>query len=123
MEAGGAGLNRYFVQGWYNLYQAIIMSVVLMSIWWPSHHRTTPFRWKWSIVLISVFLTLADMAYFYALSSPDAMISIVSMVRRGSVIVSFVFGAFLLHEKNLRGKAIDLIFVVLGMVCLWMGSR
>ena len=51
------------------------------------------------------------------------MISIVSMVRRGSVIVSFVFGAFLLHEKNLRGKAIDLIFVVLGMVCLWMGSR
>ena len=123
MEAGGAGLNRYFVQGWYNLYQAIIMSVVLMSIWWPSRHRTTPFRWKWSIVLISVFLTLADMVYFYALSSPDAMISIVSMVRRGSVIVSFVFGAFLLHEKNLRGKAIDLIFVVLGMVCLWMGSR
>lgn len=119
---GGAGLDRLFVQGWYNVYQAIIMTLVLMSIWWPARRRTTPFLWRWSIVLISVFLTLADMAYFYALSCPGAMISVVSMVRRGSVIVSFAFGALLFGERNLRGKLIDLLFVVLGMICLWIGS-
>lgn len=29
----GAGLNRYFVQGWYNLYQALMMSAVILLIW------------------------------------------------------------------------------------------
>ena len=82
-----------------------------------------PFRWKWAIVFISIFLSLADFAYFYALSYPDAMISIVSMVRRGSVIVSFLFGAMLFREKNLRAKALDLLLVLLGMVCLWIGTH
>lgn len=99
VSAGGAGLDRYFVQGWYNLYQALMMGAVMALIWYPTRHRTTPFRWRWSILFISIFLTLADMAYFYALSSPDALIAVVSMVRRGSVLVSFLFGAWLFHEK------------------------
>ena len=74
-------------------------------------------------MLISVFLTAADMAYFYALSCPGAMIAVVSMVRRGSVIVSFLFGAMMFKEKNLRSKAIDLIFVLIGMACLFIGSK
>ena len=61
--------------------------------------------------------------YFYSLSLPDAMISIVSMIRRGSVIVSFMFGAMFFHEKNLRAKAVDLALVLLGMVFLYIGSR
>ena len=73
--------------------------------------------------MISVFLTAADMAYFYALSCPGAMIAIVSMARRGSVVVSFLFGALLFREKNLRSKFIDLLFVLLGMICLFVGSR
>lgn len=51
------------------------------------------------------------------------MIAVVSMVRRGSVIVSFLFGAMMFKEKNLRSKAIDLIFVLIGMACLFIGSR
>lgn len=73
--------------------------------------------------MISVFLSAADFVYFYALSLPGAMISIVSMVRRGSVIVSFLFGAAFFHEKNLRSKAVDLAFVLLGMVFLWIGGQ
>ena len=50
------------------------------------------------------------------------MISVVSMVRRGSVVVSFLFAALVFKEKNLRAKAVDLVLVLLGMVCLWIGS-
>lgn len=120
---GGAGLNRYFVQGWYNLYQAIMMTIVMLSIWMPMRKQSTPFKWRWSIVLISVFLTAADMAYFYALSCPGAMIAVVSMIRRSSVIVSFLFGALMFRERNLRSKAIDLVFVLIGMICLFIGSK
>lgn len=79
-------------------------------------------HWHWSIICVSIFLSAADFIYFYALSLPGAMISIVSMVRRGSVVVSFLFGALFFHEKNLKSKVIDLILVLLGMLCLYIGS-
>ncbi|MDR0988616.1 MAG: DMT family transporter [Prevotellaceae bacterium] len=111
------------VQAWYNLYQVFLMCPVLLGLWLPGRDRHTPFRWSWSIVLISLFLSAADFAYFYALSYPDAMISIVSMIRRGSVLVSFLFGAWCFHEKNLRSKAVDLVLVLIGMFFLFLGSR
>lgn len=122
VERGGAGLDRLSVQGWYNLYQCVMMGVVLMVVWWPRRRHGEAFSWRWSIVLISLFLTAADMAYFYALADPDAMISVVSMVRRGSVLVSFMCGALMFGEKNLRAKALDLALVLAGMVCLWIGT-
>jgi uncharacterized membrane protein len=72
---------------------------------------------------VSLFLSAADFMYFYSLSLPDAMISIVSMIRRGSVVVSFMFGAMFFHEKNLTAKAFDLALVLLGMVFLYIGSH
>lgn len=116
-------LDAVFVQSWYNLYQFLMMAVVVAVIWWPHRRTAAPFRWSWAIPAISIFLTLSDFSYFYALSDPDAMISVVSMVRRGSVIVSFLCGAWLFHEHNLRSKAIDLAFILVGMVFLWIGSR
>ena len=120
---GGVGLDRMTVQSWYNIYQCFMMGAILMLLWWPKRRHTTPFRWDWCIILISVFLCAADFVYFYALSIPGAMISIVSMVRRGSVVVSFLFGAVLLHEKNLKSKVVDLVLVLLGMLFLYIGSR
>lgn len=111
------------VQSWYNVYQVFIMGPILALLWWPKRKTTTPFRWEWSIILISIFLSAADFAYFYALSYEDSMISIVSMVRRSSVIVSFTFGAFLFREKNLYSKALDLVLILIGMFFLYLGTR
>jgi len=94
-----------------------------MLLWWPKRKNTTPFHWDWAIIGVSIFLSTADFVYFYSLSLPSAMISIVSMIRRGSVVVSFLFGALFFHEKNLKAKALDLALVLLGMVFLYIGSR
>ena len=123
VSEGGVGLDRMLVQSWYNIYQCLMMLVMLWLLWWPKHHETTPFHWSWSILGVSLFLSTADFLYFYSLSLPDAMISIVSMVRRGSVVVSFLFGAWLFHERNLKAKAFDLALVLLGMLFLYIGSR
>jgi transporter family protein len=116
-------LNPMLVQSWYNVYQVFIMGTVIALLWWPKRKSTTPFRWDWAIILISIFLGAADFVYFYALSYSDSMISIVSMVRRSSVIVSFLFGAMVFREKNLKSKAIDLALVLLGMLFLYIGTR
>ena len=123
LSEGGVGLDRMMVQSWYNIYQCFMMLAMLLLLWWPQRHQSTPFHWDWAIVGVSIFLSTADFMYFYALSLPAAMISIVSMVRRGSVVVSFLFGAAFFHEKNLRAKAFDLALVLLGMLCLYIGSR
>lgn len=134
MASSGAGLDRLFVQGWYNLYQAVIMGVIMLLIWLPERKRAlaqavpgtgpdyVPFVWKWTIPFISLALTAADLAYLYALTMPGAMISVVSMIRRSSVLVSFVFGAVVFHEKNLRSKALDLVFVLLSLILLLLGT-
>ena len=116
-------LNPMLVQSWYNVYQVFIMCPVILLLWYPKRKSSTPFRWKWTIVFISLFLCAADFAYFYALSYEDSMISIVSMVRRGSVVVSFLFGALFFREKNLKSKAVDLILVLIGMFFLYLGSK
>ena len=120
---GGVGLDRMIVQSWYNIYQCIMMGVMLLLLWMPKRKQTTPFHWHWGIIFISIFLSAADFVYFYALSLPGAMISVVSMIRRGSVIVSFLFGAMLLREKNLKSKFFDLLLVSLGMLFLYFGSK
>ena len=67
------------VQVWFNVYQCLIMLPILLLLWYPQRKKSTPFVWHWNIVFISVFLIIADWIYFYALTFPDSMISIVSM--------------------------------------------
>ena len=117
------GLGREQVLGWYSLYQAFMMLFVWLFAWWTKRSSSTPFRWRWSIPLISVFLCAADYAYLQALAQSDALISVVSMIRRGSVLVSFAIGAFILKERNLKAKAFDMLLLLASMVFLYLGSR
>ena len=119
----GLGLDRLQVLSWYTLYQCLMMLVLLLTVWYPTRERTTPFQWRWSIPFISIFLCAADFAYLQALSQPDALIAVVSMIRRGSVLVSFLIGAFFLKERNIKSKAFDLLLLLLSMILLYLGSR
>ena len=110
------------VQAWYSFYQLVIIGVTIAIIK-RIKHDATPFQWRWTIPCIALFLTIADIAYFYSLSLDDSMISVVSMIRRGSVIVSFLFGAIVLHEKNVKLKIIDLSILLAGLILLVLGSQ
>lgn len=114
-------LPPLFVQSWFNLYQVAIMGTVLL-IMKKSSKKEEKFHWSWWIPMISIFISIADFAYFSALSSEDALIAIISMIRRGSVIISFAAGAFIFREKNLKAKALDLFLILIGLILLCIGS-
>lgn len=116
-------LDVMTVQVWFNIYQCLLMIVIVGTLWYPRRKQTTPFRWKWNILFISLFLCVADWIYFYALTFPDSMISVVSMIRRSNVLVTFAAGALFFHEKNLKNKAVDLLLVLLGMIFLYLGTQ
>ena len=110
------------VQAWYSFYQFVIMGITIAIIK-RVKRDTTPFQWRWTIPCIALFLTIADIAYFYSLSLDDSLIAVVSMIRRGSVIVSFLFGVIMLHEKNVKLKIIDLSILLVGLILLVIGSN
>lgn len=112
------------VQAWYSLYQCVIMCVTLWAISRSSRAKgvSDRFTWRWTIPLIALFLTVADLAYFYSLSLDGSMIAVVSMIRRGSVIVPFLYGVVALHERNVRAKAVDLAILMISLALLVIGS-
>ena len=112
-------LPPIFVQSWFNVYQVAIMGSILLLM---KRKTSSKFRWSWWIPLISIFISIADFAYFHSLSSDGALIAVVSMIRRGSVIISFTAGALIFKEKNLKAKALDLVLILIGLVFLCWGS-
>ena len=111
------------VQSWYSLYQCIIMVCVLSVLRCRNSETVDWFQWRWTIPCIALFLTIADIAYFYSLSLEGSMIAVVSMIRRGSVLVSFIYGVVALHEKNIKPKLVDLGILLVSLALLVVGWR
>ena len=84
--------------------------------------RGSRFHWRWSIVWVSPLLILADRFYFIALANPEAMVSVVSVVRRTSVVIALAFGARALSEANFRAKLICVGLILAGVVLLTCSS-
>lgn len=114
-------LDPTFVQGWFSVYQLVMMTLIASVVWLP-RRATEQFEWRWTIPLISIFVSCADFCYYHALDMEGSMIAIVSMIRRSSVVVTFACGALLFGERNLRTKLLDLILIIIGMILLALGS-
>lgn len=116
-----ANFDRMAVQAYTCYYQSAMMVAVLMLMWYPVRHKSAPFVWRRSILWTAVLLTVADFLYFYALSDPHALLSVISTIRRSGVIVTFVAGAVLFRERQIPLKAAILAVVLGGVLLLYFG--
>lgn len=126
-----AGFEPVTMQAWFTLYLVPVM--VPLATWWYRNDRSdlashkdikvARFQWRWSIALVSPLLIVADWFYFVALTDPQSMISVVSVVRRCSVVIALAFGAKALDEVNFRAKAACVGMILMGVLMLtWTGS-
>ena len=81
------------------------------------------FQWRWTIPLVGVLLALSDACYFNAVSVPGARISVLSMIRRSSVVLTFLLGGAVFHEANLRRKAVALAAILAGVAILCLAKQ
>jgi transporter family protein len=116
------GFHPFTVQAWFSVYLVIIFSVVVAVFWYPVRKKHTPFKWRWAIPLVGILLMCADFAYFNALQDKGAMISILSVLRRGSVVISFVGGGIIFKEQNKRKKGYALLGVLTGVFLIMFFS-
>lgn len=115
------GIKPLAIEAWYPLYETLIMLAVVAMIY-KGQFSPDRFHWSKNIIVISIFIVVADLAYFYSLSYPESLVSIASMIRRGSSLVAFFYGALVLKEKNLRLKVIDQVILIAGMALIIIGS-
>jgi bacterial/archaeal transporter family protein len=115
--------DRLAMQAWFSWYLVLIYLVIFFSIWWPGRRKFTPFQWRPSIIMIGVLLVAADFVYFYALTWPEALIGLLSPIRRSSVAVSFIFGGLLFKDKNLGSKGFILLGILAGILLIYLVSE
>ncbi|MFY0600424.1 MAG: DMT family transporter [Cyclobacteriaceae bacterium] len=115
-------MNVMVVQAYFTFYQTIMLVPVLIFLWYPNRAKSTSFNWRWSIPFIGIFLLIGDYLYFYSISLPDSLISVISLVRRSNVIMVFLFGAIVYKEKNVLKKGIYLLGIIVGLVLLILGG-
>jgi drug/metabolite transporter (DMT)-like permease len=117
---GHAGFAASTVQAWFSIYLAALflpLAVGWKLRWWPRN----VFHWRWSIVGVSAALLVSDFVYFSALRNPEALVSLVSSLRRGSTLVAFAGGVLIFHESNWRQKFPAVLGVLAGIVLTILG--
>ena len=116
-------LQPLFVQSWTNIYITILLAIVILIQYLADREHFQPFVWDWRIPLIAVLITASDMLYFYSVKDPDALLSVISMIRRSSVIITFLFGALLFKEGHVKDKALDMVLMMVGIALLLFGTQ
>ncbi|MCR5038648.1 MAG: DMT family transporter [Bacteroidales bacterium] len=106
------------IQAWYTIYDFLMMAAMFLLIWLPKR-KEQPFEWRWGIVAMALFVTVADVIYLTGLKQEAAVVVIIPLILYGvRLIVSFVYGVFGFKEQNIRSKIIPLLMVLAALVCL-----
>ena len=107
------------VQFWFQL-GLVAVYAVLLSVQHFMRLERTRFEWRWTIPVTGILLAAADWLYFHGLAIPDVQISVGSLMRRFSVVITFVLGALVFRERNLKRKGAALAAILAGIVLLCM---
>ncbi len=105
------------VQAWFSIYLVMFMTP-LMVHWLLRRRKLEPFQWRWAIPMIAILLLVSDFLYFSAIADKQAMISLISPLRRTSVIIAFVAGVLIYQEKNWRAKGVCVAALLIGVYVL-----
>lgn len=107
------------VQAWFSVY--LVPVVVPLSLHWLwKERKATPFHWRWTIPLIALCLLIADFAYFHAVQSQGALISVISPLRRTSIVIPFAAGILFYGEVNWQRKSLCLLGMFAGVILIAM---
>ncbi len=115
-----AGMEPLFVQSWTNVYISLFLAAIILIRRCGGHKET--FRPDWNLLLIALFITGADMLYFFSLKEAGSMLSVVSLIRRSSVIVTFTLGAIIFKEKRIAQKGGVLLLMLAGLSILMFAT-
>jgi len=103
------------LQFWFCFYVVLIFLGILCFFWFPFPEKRANFKFRWSIIGVGALLQSADYFYFKALQNPEALIMLLSAIKRSQILIAVLLGGILFKEKNKRKKLVPLLGVMLGV--------
>lgn len=113
-------LDAATVQAWFSIY-LVPVQLPLCLYWLARERQAAPFQWRWTIPAVAVLLLISDFLYFTAIQDPHALISLISPLRRSSMIIPFTAGTLLFGESNWRAKSVCVVCLLAGVYVLSFG--
>ncbi|GHV14413.1 permease [Fibrobacterales bacterium] len=107
-----ANLNPLAMQAWFNVYSAALEGVLLICFY---KREQVVVKRGGVIIAVGLLLVLSDYLYFSAMSQDGALVSVVSLLRRSSVLVSFFGGLILMKEKANKTKIAAVATIIIGI--------
>jgi transporter family protein len=111
-------LNPQTLLFWFCWYTILILLGILLISWFPNSEKRKAFKWRWSIPVVGILLQTADYFYFKALQDPEALIMLLSAIKRSQIIIAVIAGGIIFKEKNKRKKLIPLVGIILGVALI-----
>jgi len=106
------------VQWWFFFYVTLFMALLVLFVYQPNKEKMGKFKFHWSIPASGILIFTADYFYFRALRDPEALIMILSALKRSQILFTVLIGGFIFKEQNKRMKLIPLLGVLLGVFCI-----
>ena len=112
----GESISPTTIQAWYTVYDFLMMAILFFAFWRPKRSEQ-PFEWRGGIILMAVFVSIADVIYLSGLNQKAAVIVLIPLILYGvRLLVSFAYGAVFFKEKNIRSKIVPLLMVIAALV-------
>ncbi|MGJ5640855.1 EamA family transporter [Formosa sp. S-31] len=111
-------LQPQTLQFWFCFYIVLILLIILLFIWFPKAEKRKAFKFRWSIPAVGVLLQTADYFYFKGLQDPEALIMLLSAIKRSQILIAVILGGLIFKEKNKRKKLLPLFGILLGVVLI-----
>ena len=108
-------LNPQTLLFWFSWYTILILLVILTITWLPYKEKRKAFQWRWTIIAVGFLLQAADYFYLKALQDPEALIMLLSAIKRSQLIIAVVVGGLIFKEQNKRKKLVPLFGILIGV--------
>lgn len=108
------------VQAWSAVHRLLLASLLLLLL----HRGARGFRiqkWQLSIFLLGCSWVIAELLYFFAVSSPEAKVTYLAAMRRVALVISFALSAFFLRERFIFYKSAMLSLLLAGIAITIVG--
>lgn len=107
------------LQFWYMLYMTLLYGVYILVARVPLKLGTL--KTNYWIVILSILFVAADRALFIANADPESEVTVMTLIKQSSVVITVLSGKLFFKEKHILKRAICAGIVIVGIVVATLG--
>ncbi len=102
------------LQFWYMLYMTLLYGGYILATRVPL--RLSTLKINYWIIILSVLFVVADRALFLANADPESQVTVMTLIKQSSVVVTVLSGRLFFKEKHILKRLICAAIVIVGII-------